>query len=301
VVRPERLDFGTVAAGATKQLPLRLSNAGGRTLFGEITSNRAWLSVNRRTFISSAALVFVSVDTAGLRAGEDYTGSLVVTTLNGGDQVVPVAVRVAGRPQPILAGAPSLLDFGPAQPGSRKARTVKLTNAGTGTLIGSVAVRGDWLAVSESSFRGTTVSFEVIANTAGLAPGEHRGEVLVFSNGGEARIEVLVEVAAPAAGEAIVTAGAAGRAPDEAAGAAGSGGEDADSRAGATGPGAEPPPAELSREAQRELIRRVTAIEPETTWERDFLRRIVQLIRAGERLAPGELAKIYELEARPSQ
>jgi hypothetical protein len=38
-------------------------------------------------------------------------------------------------------------------------------------------------------------------------------------------------------------------------------------------------------------------LEPGTTWERDFLRRIVQLVRAGERLAPGELAKIYELEA----
>jgi hypothetical protein len=42
----------------------------------------------------------------------------------------------------------------------------------------------------------------------------------------------------------------------------------------------------------------VMGVEPETVWERDFLRRIVQLVRAGERLAPGELAKIYELEAR---
>ena len=39
-------------------------------------------------------------------------------------------------------------------------------------------------------------------------------------------------------------------------------------------------------------------IEPETVWERDFLRRIVHLIRSGTALAPGELAKIYEMEAR---
>src|SRR3712207_6921389 len=49
VVRPDRLDFGTLAVNTTKQLPLRISNAGGRTLFGEISSNRAWLSVNRRS------------------------------------------------------------------------------------------------------------------------------------------------------------------------------------------------------------------------------------------------------------
>jgi hypothetical protein len=54
----------------------------------------------------------------------------------------------------------------------------------------------------------------------------------------------------------------------------------------------------LGKAGQRELIRRVTSIEPQTVWERDFLRRIVQLIRAGEHLAPGELAKIYELEAQ---
>ena len=39
-------------------------------------------------------------------------------------------------------------------------------------------------------------------------------------------------------------------------------------------------------------------IEPETVWERDFLRRIVHLIRSGTTLAAGELAKIYEMEAR---
>ncbi|MGH2353932.1 MAG: hypothetical protein ACRDJN_20190, partial [Chloroflexota bacterium] len=297
VVRPDRLDFGNLALGATKQLPLKISNAGGRTLFGEITSNRAWLSVNRRTFISSAAVVFVSIDTTGLRPGEEYAGSLVVSTLNGGDQVVPVVARVSGRPEPLLAGAPSLLDFGVAQPGGSKARTVKLSNAGTGTLIGSVAVKGSWLAVSESRFKGNDVSFEVIANTGGLLPGEHQGEAIIFSNGGQATIQVLVEVAAPEAGGAIVGAepaaepetGGQHRTPTGAA---------KDATAGGDERGGPARPAGISPQAQRDLLRRIMLIEPETTWERDFLRRIVQMIRTDERLAPGELAKIYELEAR---
>jgi hypothetical protein len=290
VVRPDRLDFGTLAVNSTKQLPLKISNAGGRTLFGEVTSNRAWLSVNRRTFISSSAVLFVSVDTAGLQPGEEYAGSLVVTTLNGGDQVVPVVVRVAGKPEPILAGAPSLLDFGVAQRGTTKARTIRLSNAGTGTLIGSVAVRGEWLAVSESRFRGNQVSFEVIAQTAGLRAGEHQGEILIFSNGGRASIQALIEVPP---GEGIETTRTAseeregGGAAPEAEGAA---------AAGASRGSQEPP--KLSKDEQRELLQRLGQIEPETVWEEEFLRRIMQLVRAGDRLAPGELAKIYEMEAR---
>jgi hypothetical protein len=301
VVRPERLDFGTMALGMTKQLPLKISNAGGRTLFGEITSNRSWLSVNRRTFISSAAVVFVTVDTNGLRPGEEYSGNLVVSTLNGGDQVVPVTTRVSGRPEPILTGAPSLLDFGVAQRVGRKARTVKLSNAGTGTLIGSIAVKGGWLAVTESRFKGNDVSFEVIANTSGLPPGEQQGEVVIFSNGGQAVIQVLVEVATQPPGETIVGAPPAeespppATAPEEDDGPPPARGQ---TPATATAGDARPAAAAHSPEAQRELLRRIMSIEPETTWEQDFLRRVVQLIRAGERLAPGELAKIYEMEAR---
>ena len=204
VVRPDLLDFGALALGTTKQLPLKVANAGGRTLFGEISTNRSWLSVNRRSFVSSSILILVQVDTNGLRAGEEYSGSLVVTTLNGGDQMVPVSLRVSGKPEPLLAGVPSLLDFGvadPAQTGATKTRTVRLTNGGTGTLIGSVATRtneGDWLSVSETRFRANDFSFEVICRPHGLTAGEHQGEVLIFTNGGQARVQVILQTIAGA-------------------------------------------------------------------------------------------------------
>src|SRR5688500_5876448 len=223
VVRPDSLDFGAMALGASKQLPVKIANAGGRTLFGEVSSNRAWLSVNRRSFVSSSVLVLVSVDTNGLRAGEEYTGALAVTTLNGGDQVVPVSVRVSGKPEPLLAGVPSLLAFGSARGGGRQTRTIRLTNAGTGTLIGSVATRVsggatadasaderdihavEWLTVSESRFLANDFSFEVTAATAGMLPGDHEGEVLVLTNGGQARVKVLLNVTA---GPGAMTRGA---------------------------------------------------------------------------------------------
>lgn len=289
VVRPDSLDFGAMALGASKQLPVKIANAGGRTLFGDISSNRSWLSVNRRSFVSSSVLVLVSVDTNGLRAGEEYSGALAVSTLNGGDQVIPVSVRVSGKPEPLLAGAPSLLDFGTAEAGGTKTRTVRLTNAGTGTLIGSIATRGDWLSVSESRFRANDISFEVITRTAGLDPGEHQGEVLIYTNGGQARVHVLVQVvssgAAMARHRASEESDEAGEALPEGAATAGT-------------QHASPVTAELGKQERDALLRRIMLVEPESVWERDFLRRIVHLIRSGTSLAPGELAKIYEMEAR---
>ena len=313
VVRPDGLDFGAMAIGATKQLPVKIANAGGRTLFGEISSNRAWLSVNRRSFVSSSVLILVTVDTNGLRAGEEYNGALTVTTLHGGDQIVPVSVRVSGKPEPLLAGVPSLLDFGAAEAGSAKTRTIRLTNAGTGTLIGSITTKvgtpraeadGDaagasqttdqaleWLEVSESRFRANDFSFEVIARTSGLAPGDHEAEVLVYTNGGQARVKVLLQVTTPAG---TLARGARRPDPDTAP-------EDAAQHTATNGtppPGTPGAAADLTKEERDQLLRRIVQIEPETVWERDFLRRVVHLIRSGTTLAPGELAKIYEMEAR---
>ncbi|HET7767921.1 MAG TPA: DnaJ domain-containing protein [Chloroflexota bacterium] len=308
VVRPDSLDFGALALGMNKQLPLKIANAGGRTLFGEIASNRAWLSVNRRSFVSSSVMVLVSVDTNGLKAGEEYTGALAVTTLNGGDQVVPVSVRVSGKPEPLLAGVPSLLDFGTAEAGGSKTRTIRLTNAGTGTLIGSVTTRlpaagqpgvagangVEWLTVSESRFRANDFSFEVTARTAGLLPGDHEGEVLIMTNGGQARVRVLLNVVA---GPGAMVRGARTNGAGPNGHDASAGQTPAGERTGAAGaPGAV---TELSKAERDQLLKRIVLIEPETVWERDFLRRIVHLIRSGTELAPGELAKIYELEARP--
>ena len=198
VVSPSSLDFGLMSAGKRRQLALRVSNAGGRTLFGEITSNRAWLTVNRHSFISSSTLVLVSVDTTHLQAGNDYWGNLVVSTLNGGDRVVRVAVGVAEPVQPVIAGIPETVDFGTTAPGQVKSRTIRPRNAGSGRLNGSVAVSGRWLSASHRRFDGDEASFEMIANASGLRVGErYAGEVHIYSNGGTAAIAATMTVQAP--------------------------------------------------------------------------------------------------------
>ena len=198
VVSPASLDFGLMHPGNRRQLALRISNAGGRTLFGEITTNRAWLTVNRHSFISSSTLVLVSVDTTHLQAGNDYWGTLVVSTLNGGDRVVRVVVGVAAPVQPVIAGIPETLDFGTAAPGQVKSRTIRPRNAGSGRLTGSVAISGRWLASSHRHFDGDDVAFELIANATGLRAGErYAGEVHIYSNGGTEAIAVSMTVQEP--------------------------------------------------------------------------------------------------------
>jgi hypothetical protein len=134
----------------------------------------------------------------------------------------------------------------------------------------------------------------VIARAAGLPAGEHQGEVLVFTNGGQARVQVLLQVA-PGTG---MGRPATGSGDSGAAAGAEEGGNPSGAGQGANGAAHTVPVAALDAEERQALLKRVVELEPESTFERDFLRRVVHLIRAGEPLAPGELAKIYELEAR---
>jgi hypothetical protein len=284
LVRPERLDFGIVSPGAIGQLALRIENRGGRVLFGEVASDKAWVTVSERNFIANKVVVAVNLNTDGLRAGQAHAATITVRTMNGGEEAIPVSVRIAAVSEPQLAGVPAIVEFGEAVRGKRKVRTITLTNSGTGTLSGAVNTRLPWLSVSEREFLGNTVSLDLIADTTGLAPGEHTGKVAIASNGGHGTITVIMNVAVPVAGEALAPLGQVD-APD-----------------GSSAQFSEVPPAEpagpLPRAVQRELLDRISRLEPETDWEAEFLTAIAQIIRAGRTLARGELAKVYELEAR---
>ncbi len=285
LVRPERLDFGIVSPGAIGQLSLRIENVGGRTLFGEVACDKSWVTLSDRNFISNQVVILANLNTSGLHAGQNYTARITIKTLNGGDESIPVTVRIAAVAEPQLAGVPSLVEFGEAVRGRRKVRTITLTNSGTGVLSGTVKTLLPWLSASEMDFRGNTVSLDLIADTSSLVPGEHSGKVVISSNGGHRTMTVMVKVTTPVTGEAL-----APRSLVEA-------NDDAVNRVASAPPGADPA-GPLPRDVQRALLARIQRLEPETDWEGDFLAAIAQLVRAGRPLARGELAKVYEIEAR---
>jgi hypothetical protein len=284
LVRPERIDFGIVSPGAVGQQSISIKNSGGRVLFGDVFCDKAWCTVSDRTFISNQVVILVNLNTSGLLAGQAYSATITIKTLNGGDESIPVKVRIAAVAEPQLAGVPSIIEFGEAVRGKRKVRTITLTNSGTGTLSGAVNTRLPWLAVSERSFLGNKVSLDLIADTSELAPGEHTGKVAITSNGGHGIVTVMVNVVAPVVGEALAPRGHVA-APSDA--------PKSSSVAPPSGPAGRIP-----RDVQRDLLTRILRLEPETDWEGEFLTAIAQLVRAGRTLAGGELAKIYELEAR---
>ena len=285
LVRPERLDFGIVSPGAIGQLSLRIENVGGRTLFGEVACDKSWVTLSDRNFISNQVVILANLNTSGLHAGQNYTARITIKTLNGGDESIPVTVRIAAVAEPQLAGVPSLVEFGEAVRGRRKVRTITLTNSGTGVLSGTVKTLLPWLSASEMDFRGNTVSLDLIADTSSLVPGEHSGKVVISSNGGHRTMTVMVKVATPVTGEALAPRGLV------------EANDDAVNRVASAPLGADPA-GPLPRDVQRALLARIQRLEPETDWEGDFLAAIAQLVRAGRPLARGELAKVYEIEAR---
>ncbi|MDA2927005.1 hypothetical protein MYX78_07190 [Acidobacteria bacterium AH-259-G07] len=105
-------------------------------------------------------------------------------------QTVPTELTVEAAPEPKLTVKPSEHTFEiTAGTGNPPARTLRISNAGGGTLdwtaMAETQSGGDWLSVSSSSGSASTVSpatLEVAVNTANLEPGVYSGSVLVESS-----------------------------------------------------------------------------------------------------------------------
>jgi hypothetical protein len=104
-LQPRRLNLGSLFAGETRQVPLKISNQGQGMLQGTVavTEGGEWLKVgagsNGQQAVQTAReqQIAVQVDTRGLAAGQTYGGKLTVVT-NGG--VVEVPARLDLSPHP---------------------------------------------------------------------------------------------------------------------------------------------------------------------------------------------------------
>ncbi|MCB4792176.1 MAG: carboxypeptidase regulatory-like domain-containing protein [Elusimicrobia bacterium] len=108
-VSVSNLDFGEPKVGESKTLSFTITNTGGGTLSGTITSDKDWLTVSPASFSASTTTVTAAVNTSGL-TGKNYTGIITITS-NGGNKTVtvsvtPTCVIVYPNPYRISKGAP---------------------------------------------------------------------------------------------------------------------------------------------------------------------------------------------------
>ncbi|MBI5955404.1 MAG: DnaJ domain-containing protein [Chloroflexi bacterium] len=196
VVTPGLLSFGTVVRGLQPSARLEIGVTGGRTLIGELHTDQPWIMLSACKLFSEACTVRVTVDTQNLQENRLHSGTITLDSVAFGSKSIPVSVRIAAPPRPVLKVHPSTLDFGTMHPG-QPPKLVKLLieNAGTGLLSGEIRPKEPWLSVQQARFEHNTIATHIIAQVAGLEPGRsYTGEIEVSTNAGTGLVTAQVQV-----------------------------------------------------------------------------------------------------------
>jgi uncharacterized protein (TIGR03437 family) len=184
----------TVGSASPSSQAITVSNSGGGTFTWSAASNVSWLTLSTAT-----GLLTVSVNPASL-SPNTYTGTITVTAtgVTNSPQTVSVTLLVAAPAlPPTIALSPAQLQFaytaGTAAPA---AKSVTISNSGTGTFTWSASSNVSWLNLS-SAPGVLTVS----VNPAGLSPNTYSGTITITATGASnspQAVSVTLTVTAPA-------------------------------------------------------------------------------------------------------
>jgi PKD repeat protein len=199
-VSPGSLAFSGTAGGASPAAKtLDVSNTGGGSMSWTVAESAPWLSVTPGSG-TNAGTITVTPAIAGLSPGT-YTTDVVVTAAGAGGSPKTIVVTFTVDPPatPALAVAPSSLTFSATAGGaSPAAKTLDVSNAGTGTLNWSASESAPWLSVSPGSSSGAG-TITVTPAIAGLSAGTYTTDITVSAAGAAGSpktIPVTLDVAA---------------------------------------------------------------------------------------------------------
>jgi len=169
--------------------------------FRDITKDVKWISTDSQIgeFIGPGTLQGVSV------------GDIRVYAVSGGLRSSEIVVSVEEREGPVLWVSPTESVLGNIEKDTQKDIAVKLRNRGAGELTWEAVSLSPWLSVrsaliaDEDEIWGVPVRQErmtgsgsteitITVNTEDMEEGEHEGEVLIKSNGGEEKISISMHV-----------------------------------------------------------------------------------------------------------
>jgi uncharacterized repeat protein (TIGR01451 family) len=178
------LPFGEVVVGSTKDLTFTVTNTGGGTLTGTVTTSAPFSIISGSTFslgagASQAVIVRFSPTSSG------SFGGVVNITSSGGSASVTLSGTGTALAGPALTVCGTTLDFGSVPVGSLpKNLTCTVTNTGTGTLTGTAATVPPFSIVSGTPFslgagQSGTLTLRFTPSSASPAEG-----VLSFSSNG---------------------------------------------------------------------------------------------------------------------
>lgn len=193
---PSAVEFADADHGEVLRAEVEVSLSGKGRFRGDMQPNQGWIRTRVARRRRDSLVIEVMVDTANLRGGVSYQGSVVFSSPVLGAVLLPVRVSVRPEPRPLVRVRPDWLDAGRRQRSEGQVTLeLGISNAGSGELEGEVHVKHAWLAVDPDHFAGDA-QIKVRVNIAALKPGRaYTGKLEVSSNGGLAIVPVKLEVA----------------------------------------------------------------------------------------------------------
>ncbi|MEK7396065.1 MAG: hypothetical protein AAB116_03915, partial [Candidatus Poribacteria bacterium] len=183
---PVALEFGP----ADTQKTFTITNIGAGILSWKVAKKETWLSLNSAggtLGAGSTTTIAVTVSRDGLKFG-DFVDVIDLTS-NGGTGQIKVAMPIPG-----LAFSPVSFDFG----SSETSKTLKISNAGGGTLNWKIEKRQAWVTLTPSRgavLAGASVDVAVTVSRTGLLPGTFSDILVISSDGGGGSVPVNISVA----------------------------------------------------------------------------------------------------------
>ena len=196
-VSTNSLTFDAPASGGNpaNQMVYAFNLGGGILNVTARVTSGAWLSVSPASlpglYGTTTGTLTVAASVAGLAAGS-YGGSITVSSTDATVTNNPQVINVTLNNRPVIKLSTTSISFNaPASGANPFSYTVTISNAGPGTMSGTVSAGtttgGNWLSVSPSSFSNlagsATAPLTVSVNTPGLAAGTYKGTITITAPG----------------------------------------------------------------------------------------------------------------------
>ncbi|MCE5222916.1 copper amine oxidase N-terminal domain-containing protein [bacterium] len=192
-IETNRIDFGQVLYNSKVSSLIKISNVGGGTLTGTVTTKNPALSLSYNKFDleeSETAEVPVTIYSSGLPTG-DFVGEVTVTS-NGGNGTISIQADILHQPE--IVCDTEAIDFGSCFKGERKSEKIRIRNKFPGPIKGSLKAKSKWVIISQDEFDVNSIDITISLNSKILDKGHSETTLTISSNGGELTIPVTVEI-----------------------------------------------------------------------------------------------------------
>jgi len=187
---PETLDLGAAGSGSAT-----LANAGGSPLEWSVETP-AWITISPASgTLSPGSTISLAVDPDRTALDPGAHEGTVRLVSNGGEDALLVRVEVLAPPR--IAVTPAVLDLGP----EGTTGTIAIANEGGTAMAWTASLDRPWISLDAASGTvapGFTETRAVSVDRTALETGRHTATVQLDSDGGNASVQVTIDVTAPA-------------------------------------------------------------------------------------------------------